>query len=285
MTVHRILAFLFLAAMTAALLHAETPRPDPPKPVDPALPTAAPKPPSPAKRVVAGPGDYALRERILHRLAQDPDLSKGPPTLVMVNGGAVFSGEMKTCELKMRALKLAASVRGVINVTDEMHVSRADLPDAALHRAVAEVLKGAGEQLGLRDLEVVVEDTVATLSGTVRDYNSRVKAEEVAGTVLGVTRVVNRLHPADAPAGTDDASLANALVKYLSDFHQLRFPADIEVHVDRGVVTLTGRATHFMGRQQAGVLASLVGGSAKVENQIKVDPALAPMTGTKVSVR
>ncbi len=282
MTNPRAIVPFLMAAVTVAHLRAETPRTNAPKPPVPPRQSPSPKPPPATKRNIAGPGDYNLRVKIVRQLGQDPDLGKEAFSFVMVNGGAVFSGPIKNCALKMRALRMAASARGVINVTDEMSVPRTDLSDAALHKAVTDLLREAKETLELRDLEVTVEDTVASLSGTVRDYNARVRAEGIAGTVLGVTRVVNRLRPADAPAGTDDASLARVVAKYLGDFRQLSFPAEIQVKAEHGVVTLTGRATHYMGRQQAAVLASLVGGVTRVDNHIKVDPSLGIMIGTTV---
>src|SRR5207245_2203320 len=89
-------------------------------------PVAAPAAPAPRAQVrnIAGPGDYALRERLAGLLGRDADLGHQKIAVVMVNGGAVFSGEVASCALEMRALRLAAAVRGVINVTDEMRVAR-----------------------------------------------------------------------------------------------------------------------------------------------------------------
>src|SRR6266540_3106877 len=59
----------------------------------------APSPEAP-KRNIAGPGDYALRERIVRLIGRDPDLGKESFTVILVNGGAVFSGEIKSYALK-----------------------------------------------------------------------------------------------------------------------------------------------------------------------------------------
>jgi osmotically-inducible protein OsmY len=255
------LAAAILATPAAAAGDAPAPRP---------AETPAPK------RNIAGPGDYAVREKLMRLLGRDPDLGKEKFYLVMVNGGAVFTGEMTNCAMKTRALRMAASLRGVINVTDEMRVPPADLSDGDLGKAVRSLLRDAAGEIGLKDLDVETRDATVTLSGVVRDYAARVRAEEIAGAVLGVTRVANRLRPADAPAGTDDATIGKAVVSYLGDHRIFPYPSEIQVLVQGGTVSLTGRANLFIARQLAGNLASLVGGVAGVENRIKVDGSVEP---------
>jgi osmotically-inducible protein OsmY len=239
--------------------------------------TATPAPETP-KRNIAGPGDYGLREKIVHQLGHDADLQKENYTLILVNGGAVFSGTMSNCALKKRALSIAALTRGVINVTDEMTVPRGNVPDDALAKAATSLLSDAAADLGLKSLDVHVADGVLTMNGVVKDVLARGNAEDIVGTVLGVTRVSNHLEPANAPSAQDDASLLNAEIAYLGDFHAFPYAAEMTVKVDQGVVTLRGKAALYMGRQQAAVVASLVKGVKSVDNRIKVDPSVLPRT-------
>lgn len=244
---------------------------------------AAPTPASP-KRNIAGPGDYLIRQKLMELYGRDAELGKEPFHLILVNGGAIFSGEIKNRAAARRALSIAATTRGIINVTDEMTVRRGDVPDPELAKAVTSVLSDAAQGLGLKDLDVKVDEGVLTLSGTVQDVGSRTRAEDVAGTVMGITRISNKLVPVGAPAGSDDASLAKAVVGYLSDFHQFAFGGDITVRAERGVVTLNGRVVLLMARQQAAVVASLVKGVSRVENLLKVDPSFAGGRAASVQV-
>ncbi|MGH9748350.1 MAG: BON domain-containing protein [Candidatus Polarisedimenticolia bacterium] len=244
-----------------------------------ALTAAAPAPPpAPAAppRNIAGPGDYQVRERVIRVLTRDPELQNEPGYhVVLVNGGVVLSGEMSSCAIKTRALRLAASTRGVINVTDEVRVRAAMVEDDDLRRAVRGVLEDRAAELGLQELSVEVDGGVARLGGRVTGLAQRIAAEEAAGRVAGITRVANHLLPADAPGGTDDPSLARAVQGYLRDFRLFPHVAEIEVAVRDGVVTLTGRTNLCIGRQLAGNMTSLVGGVARVDNRIRVDPSLA----------
>lgn len=236
------------------------------------------------KRNIAGPGDYAIRERLVRALSHDPEISKERFSVILVNGGAVFSGPVGTCAVKQRALRMAASIRGVINVTDEMSVPGADLSDRALRDAAADRLKEVGAEIDAANLKVEVQDAVATLTGSVKNFTARVRAEEAVGAVAGITRVANRLRPADAPAGQDDASIARAVQTYLTDYRRYAFPAEIEVAVKDGQVTLAGRVNLFLARQVAGTMAALVGGVTGVDNRLKVDFSLGPVR-TQVKVK
>ena len=244
----------------------------------PPAPEAAPAPPV---RNIGGPGDFPLRERLVQRITKDPDLTGFRPAVALVNGGVIFSGASPSWTMRRRVLALAGAMRGVINVTDQMTTPRGDIKDQDLVKAIAGALSDRKDVLELKDLDVTVQDGVATLRGTVKNFAMRVRGEEIAGTVLGAT-IVNRLRPANAPSGTDDASLRKALATYLGDFRDYPYPADLEVQVKDGIAVLTGEVGLYLGRQQAGTMAALVGGVKGVDNRIKVDPSLqAPNTLVK----
>jgi osmotically-inducible protein OsmY len=140
-------------------------------------------------------------------------------------------------------------------------------------KGIAAVLSERKDLLELKDLDVTVQDGTATLRGVVKNFAARVHAEEIAGTVLGAQTIVNRLRPANAPSGTDDATIRKALASYLGDFRDYPYPGDLAVEVKDGVAVLTGEVGLYLGRQQAGTMAALVGGVKRVDNRIKVEPS------------
>jgi osmotically-inducible protein OsmY len=231
-------------------------------------------PPAAPRRNIAGPGDYALREKLVHLYDSDEGLRSEGFRVILVNGGVVFSGNISSCARRRRALMIAATLRGVVNVTDEMTVPRGEAPDEEMAKAATSLLSQAADDLGLKDLDAQVADGVLTLQGTARDLTSRARAEEIAGAVPGINRISNRLRPANAPSGTDDTTLLLAVINYLGDFHNFSLSSDLKVKVDRGVVVLTGRTALYLGRLQAALAASQVKGVVRVENQIKIDPSL-----------
>jgi osmotically-inducible protein OsmY len=265
----RIVAISTATALLLAIAGTRAAATGPPAQAHPAKPPAAP-----ARRNIGGPGDYALRENLLGHLNRDPDLANASLELILVNGGAVFSGSVPSWTLKRRVLAVAGMQRGIYNVTDQMTIPRGTVGDAELAKAVGSILADYKDALGLKDLEVSTEDGVATLRGGVTNFSARVRAEEAAGNVLGLQRIVNRLVPVGVPKGSDDASIRRAVVAYLGDFREFPYPGDIDVHVQDGRVTLHGSLGIYLGRQQAGTMAALVGGVRQVENQIKVDPSI-----------
>jgi osmotically-inducible protein OsmY len=271
---------LFIVLFSAAVLPAaDTPPPAPPakSPQPEQAPPATPPAPAaaaPVPRNTGGPGDYGLREKLMSSIGRDVELAKSGLAVVLVNGGVVFSGDVPNWTVRRRALLLASSMRGVINVTDQMNIQRGGVKDAEILKAVAGLLDPAKETLGLKDLKVEVEDGVVTMSGAASTFQTRVRAEEIAGTVLGAIRIVNKLRAADAPAGTDDTTVRRAIASYLKDFRQYPYAGEIEVQVRGGRAVLTGQVPLYLARQQAGTMVGLVGGVREVENRIDIDPSL-----------
>jgi osmotically-inducible protein OsmY len=278
----------------AALLLLGVPRGAPAAPPDraassaPAGAAAKSAPPAPAPqpkaqtRNLGGPGDYAVRERVLHALSLDPNIKGIGLTLILVNGGAVFSGTIPTWTLKRRALVIAGTEVGIINVTDQMEIPRGSVKDEDIQRAIIGLLTDSKDALGLKDFKVGVDESVVTLEGTVPDFRNRVKTEEIAGTVLGATRIVNRLRPLSAPSGTDDASTRRAIGKFLSEFHEFQFAADFTIKVKDGRATIGGAVPLYVARQQAVNMVALVGGVREVVNEIEIDPSIQMRKGVTV---
>ncbi|HUD70840.1 MAG TPA: BON domain-containing protein [Dongiaceae bacterium] len=270
-----------LAAFAAPA--ADAPAANPPVAKPPAAaPKGPPPPPRPknvpgVKRNLGGPGDYGLRERLVKRLMHEPEIAAAGMQVAMVNGGVVLSGTMPTWAVRRRALVIASSERGIINVTDQMDVSRGDVKDPVILKGIADVLKDRTTELELKDLDVTVEDGVATLKGTTKDFASRVRAEEQAGTVLGVTRIVNRLRPVTAPlGGSTDVAIRKAVVEFLKNYREFPYLGSVEVQVKDATVTLTGDLPLFISRQQAATMTALVGGVREVVNHIQIEPGTLP---------
>ena len=243
------------------------------QPPAPAIKQDNPVTNAPVRRNTGGPGDYGLREKLVQRLNGDPDLGKSL-RIVMVNGGAVFSGTVPTWSLKRRALVMAGSIRGIYNVTDQVQVPRGSVTDEQILTAITKQLKDLKEVFGIPTFEVEVRDGVVTLQGKVKDFATRVRVEEVAGSVGGVTQIVNRMRPVNAPSAQGDAPLRAAVASYLRNPREFSYHGEIEVRVKDATVILTGRLPYFLARQQAGAMAALVEGVAAVENRITVDPSV-----------
>ena len=99
---------------------------------------------------------------------------------------------------------------------------------------------------------ITVEDSVATLEGTVTDKGERALAEELAAGLEGITGVINRIHiepsaSAQHPTGIPVDCLANdtALsdrVEAQLNWNRATHGMAVDISTHDGIVTLRGQA-------------------------------------------
>lgn len=119
------------------------------------------------------------------------------------------------------------------------------------------------------DIEVEVEDGVATLSGKVHEESHKSLAQETVANLPGVTSVDNQLDvEGDIPAEKSDKWLVTK-VKTTLLFHK-SVSALTEVSAKDGVVTLSGKADNQAQIDLTTEYASDVEGVTKVENKMTV---------------
>jgi Mg2+/Co2+ transporter CorC/osmotically-inducible protein OsmY len=132
--------------------------------------------------------DDEIRPAILRRLAQDArfDGVDRYTLTVEVQGGVVrLGGRVRTAELKRAAEELAASVPGVVSVTNEA-IADDELADSLKH-----ALRAAGVQV--EDLDVSVLLGQVKLRGHAATPDDSRRAEQLARSFPGVQSVVNQL--------------------------------------------------------------------------------------------
>ncbi len=109
------------------------------------------------------------------------------------------------------------------------------------------------------------------LEGQVESLAEKQIAERLIREVPGVREVFNHLRVRPVPARTDAEillHLRNALEEdpYLNE-------KKLVVHVDNGVVTLSGSEDAIAKKRLAGIIAWWVAGVVDVRNEIRVEPA------------
>lgn len=141
------------------------------------------------------------------------------------------------------------------------------------------------------DIDVSVDQGVATLSGKVDEGVSKDLAEQIALGVSGITRVDNQIvvqadyvrpkRSGDRSFGevVDDASIT-AVVKSKLLWSKHAQGLSVNVETKSGKVTLHGTANSAAARELAGVLAQNTHGVVGVDNKLSVDGAKATMTET-----
>lgn len=149
--------------------------------------------------------------------------------------------------------------------------------DPCLQAAIA-VLYIRSPFLSPFNIDIKVEDSVATLQGIVADAGERSLAEEIATGVDGITAVVNhiRVEPSTAVQQpvkplldclTNDDALADR-VKTQLYWNRITHGMAVAVSARDGVITLRGQATDGHQAELARLITLNTCGVKKVDSQI-----------------
>ena len=126
------------------------------------------------------------------------------------------------------------------------------------------------------DIGVAVKDGVVTLSGYVDSYVKKLVAERAAARVFGVRAVAEAIQvrlPGSLKRSDEDIA---GLVANVLDWNVL-VPYDrVKVHVQDGVVTLSGEVDWGYQKYAAEEAVHYLTGVVRLSNQITVKPTVKP---------
>jgi osmotically-inducible protein OsmY len=148
--------------------------------------------------------------------------------------------------------------------------------DADIKRDVEDELR-SDPDIDATNMAVALKDSVVTLTGFVRSFRQRRRAEEDVKRVAGVHGVVNNIevrlpiiHRRPDPDIARDA--AEAIKRELPYSWE-----EIKVTVDRGLITLEGEVQWGYQRERAEQAVQKLRGVTGVINLIDVRPHVAPV--------
>jgi hyperosmotically inducible protein len=141
------------------------------------------------------------------------------------------------------------------------------------------------------DIDVDVKDGIVTLQGTVPSEAARKRALELARKNDGVKGVTDQLRvlpaaratadkPADPPPTTgsktaraiDDGWIKSKIyAQFMADWNTVLDDSDIDVDVDKGMVTLSGTVKSAEARTRAVAIAKGTDGVKSVKDLLKVN--------------
>ncbi len=129
--------------------------------------------------------------------------------------------------------------------------------------------------IGSAHIGVAVDKGIVTLTGHVGSYMERVAAEKAAQKVRGVRGVIEEIKvrfTGEAPPRDED--LAHRAVQML-DWSALVPGNGVQVKVQDGIVTLTGRVGWQYQKEEAFRAIRRLAGVAGIINMIEVKPAVS----------
>jgi osmotically-inducible protein OsmY len=217
------------------------------------------------------PSDTDLNKAVRDALDRDIRLNASDISTKVSYGCVTLDGTVYTHYEKRIAEQDAHDVVGVGWVTNNL-LARVDMrEDWAVLDDVKFNLDTDATTEGL-DIAVKVNNGVVTLSGSVNTWYERSHAQDVAGKVKGVKKVVNQIEIYRETTRTHTSvAVAKNIEEHLKRNWTVREVCDrINVTVEKGVATLTGEVDTWAQRRQAGEVAFNTEGVWKVDNRLQV---------------
>jgi hyperosmotically inducible periplasmic protein len=168
------------------------------------------------------------------------------------------------------SLLAVVALAGAVSACSTTEPASMQIDDATITTRVAARIV-ADPELNPFEIDVDTQNGVVRLSGTVDEAGDRQKAEEVARDTSGVRDVVNEIEVGDKTLGdtVDDTVIGTRIKAKLTADPQIN-PFNIDVDVERGVVTLSGRVPTEQDRRHAEELARQTSGVKEVRNRLEV---------------
>jgi len=241
--------------------------------------------------------DEEIEAALRNAFAHDPRIRPFEITPTVEAGVVTLHGDVDNLRARRAAATVARRTVGVVEIKDELSVAPVVISDDTdLEKEVTDAI-ARDPIIDPNTLKVSVIEGEAHLSGTVKSYNAKNRADDAASRVAGVISVKNDLivdntetwlvynpyvdqwypytykRPEYAPpygtSETDDA-IENAIRQ---QFHWSPFvdEDDVTVKVENGEARLTGTVESWSESQAAEVNA-YEGGAKWVENELVINP-------------
>ncbi len=212
--------------------------------------------------------DSELRELIKEEILWEPGVSTPEIGVIVEDSIVTLTGCVDTLPEKWATEKAALRVPDVKAIANNLEVKSStgsQHSDEDIARAASNALKW--DIILPHNLQVVVEDSWVTLTGTVQLQFQKNAAENMVKHVPGVTGVTNNITVKSRVAPEDvRGEIETGLQNYAS--HEAK---GIQVTAKDGKVTLEGTVHSWEEREAAGMAAWAAPGVMEVENNLSIE--------------
>lgn len=219
--------------------------------------------------------DEDIKKDVVAQLYQDPRVNAAQIGVSVAEGIVSLSGQAPNHPAKNAVYDDAWTVAGVKSVINHIEVSApttaAPMPDADLKAAVQTALQNDTHIFAYK-IEVAVKSQWVTLTGTVEANWQKRQAEELVGSVSGVTGVTNDLAVVPTEKMRDEMIARNVIRALNRDTNGN--VDDITVTVKNGEVTLTGTVPSYAAKQAAYNSAYYAAGVVNVQDHTVISQHL-----------
>ena len=189
---------------------------------------------------------------------------------VTVNEGIVsLSGTVSSYSERAAALEDAWIITGVQDVKNQLQVDfRTEVPSDSEIKSNIEQAFTWDNDLYPFDIQISVETGWVTLEGTVDAFWKKVRAEDLAFSMRGATRVTNKIVVVPTQTIADE-KIAESIVNALDRNVNVNVD-NINVAVENGTVALNGTVPSWSAKQAAYDTARYTLGVKEVKDQVAV---------------
>ena len=217
----------------------------------------------------AGQTDAEIRAAVESGLRRDARLPADAAIVVTVEDGAVnLSGAVSSFGEKVAAGDIVQHTAGAVLVDNQLQVRPpGPVSDEELQRMIVDGLRLFDATRGA-DLTVEVNDSVATLGGTVDSLVAKRRAYQLATDLMGVREVRDNI-AVEPRVGRTDAEITADVRESIHASPVLR-DQSIEVRVENGVITLSGTVRDLVSLELAEEMAIYTKGARGIDNRLGV---------------
>ncbi|MFN8555903.1 MAG: BON domain-containing protein [Dehalococcoidia bacterium] len=215
--------------------------------------------------------DAQVQQDVINELRWDTHVSATDVGVEVDQGVVTLTGTVDSFAKKMAAQEAAHRVVGVLDVANDIQVrvpGSAGRTDTDVALAVRRTLEWDALVPDER-IQTTVMSGWVTLDGQVNAWAHRQEAERVVRGLAGVVGVVNnlRVHAADIEPWRVRDAIEEALARRAE-----REAERIQVSVQDGTVTITGRVRSWAERRAVVGAAGHAPGVQHIDDQLVIDP-------------
>ncbi|MBL0941940.1 MAG: BON domain-containing protein [Alphaproteobacteria bacterium] len=213
--------------------------------------------------------DNEIFKDVTEKLEFDPRINNSNVTVAVKEGIVTLMGRVFTYPEKSIVEEDVKNIRGVKGVAEELEVSlykTAERTDADIAAAVRNALEWH-VFVPEKDIQVVVEEGIVTLTGEVPLNYQRERASSAVRNLWGVKSIINRIKV------KPKVNVSDVKSKIVKEFERnARIDAThISVEAIDSKVILRGSVPSWVEHDEAATAAWLVPGVTSVENFITVE--------------
>lgn len=216
--------------------------------------------------------DEELKEAVIDQLFWNDRVDAAEISVSVDEGAVTLEGEVGSFSERDAAVETTWSVTGVEWVNDRLEITEtASQSRDVFTRVNVETALELSEDVNVENITVqTTADGTVTLSGTVDSYWKKVRAEEIASGVKGVSVVINNIEVSTGESVTDQmvqADIASSLERNADVERE-----NVTIEVEDGEVTLSGTVDSWLAYTEAEEAARYTVGVEAVTNNLQIEP-------------